>query len=374
MAALARTLAADGCEIHVATPDAIPTQHAFAGIAATFHRPPALPAVGGKGNAVSYADILLRIGYADPAMLIEALRAWQAGLRYIKPDLVVAEFAPTAMLAARVASLPMVAIGTGYTIPPLETPMPFTQAWSTPPPGRLAAVEAEALGAMNTALTAMGAAPLPNVAALFDVQELIRFGYPALSHYPQQAALPWVAPHIMEAGGAVPDWPPGHGMRVFAYLNAGHPLCATVLRAIAARRLPTVLHIPGLPSPALEAMVGAAAMECVRLHTEPVRMAAVLAECEVVVCHGVGTLSAGLAAGKRVLHLPGHLEQDMVLFRLLQGRLGTGVLRDAEPVQVEAALDAILREPVYLRRAVAFARGHAGVAGNVVVMNNSGQD
>ena len=64
----------------------------------------------------SIADILMRKGYADDARLENALGAWKSILKFIDPDLVVLDYAPTARLAAG-EQFKTIVIGTGFTIP-----------------------------------------------------------------------------------------------------------------------------------------------------------------------------------------------------------------------------------------------------------------
>lgn len=370
LAALARRLVADGHEIHVATPLQSPVHLAFKGINAFFHRPPALNPTGGEGYAASYAQVLLRSGWSDTDQLTSAIQGWGKGFRKIAPDLILVEFAPTAMLAAQTTTIPVVAIGTGYTLPPLAIPMPFTQGWRVPAEGQLEAVEAEALLAMNTALTRLGSEPLQHVAALFRTQGNIVCGFPELSHYPQQASYPWVGPIYSMSGGVKPAWPPHQGPRVFAYLQASHPHFVPLLKAIAERRLPTILYAANLSQSEFVRIaedIDPAVLNLVSLHTTPVCMETVLADCDIVVCHGIATLSAALAAGKRVMHLPSHLEQHMVFHRLVTGRLGTGAPRNAKSAWVDAALGALLDDPLYHREATAFATRHATVTPDYAV-------
>ena len=361
IASFARSLAMAGCETHVVVPSTIRIRHAFDEGGTFFHRPPSLRGSGGQGYADSYADILLRCGWSNPDKLSSALKAWGQGLRRIAPNLVVAEFAPVAMLAARIAGIPVIAIGTGYTLPPSETPMPFTQAWNTPAPGRLDAVEREALTAINAALAGLDTKQLPHVASLFDTRANLLCGFPELSHYPQQELQPWIGPIYQDSTAERPDWPNHNGDRVFAYLNPAHPHFGALLQAVTLRRLPTVLHAPGLTLPVFGAIareIGGGVPESVSLQQSPVCLKTALTECDVVVCHGVGTLSAALAAGKRVLHLPSHLEQDMVFHRVAVGKLGTGVPRLASSARVGAALDDLLTNNEFAHRAALFAERH----------------
>ena len=53
--------------------------------------------------AVSYADLLMHGGYAAPDALRGLMTGWRDVLDRTTPDLLIADFAPTAMLAARVS-------------------------------------------------------------------------------------------------------------------------------------------------------------------------------------------------------------------------------------------------------------------------------
>lgn len=360
LAAVARLLAADGHEVHAVLPGVAAGQAVFAGCAAGVHRAPMLRGNAGTGYADSYAEVLLRCGWTDPAQLGTVLRAWDHGLRRLAPDLLVADFAPNAMLAARAAGIPVIALGTGFTVPPACTPMPFTRAWDTPRPGRLEALEAEAVAGANTALAGLGGAPLPSLAALFDAQARFLCSFPELDHYAQRGPAPWHGPIYARRDGIEPDWPDLPGPRVFAYVHAGHPHFTTLLQALATRRLPTVMYAAGLTPAQVQGVADPDILRFVRFHGAPLRLDAALAGCDIVACHGVATVSAALAAGKPVLHLPGHLEQDMVLYRVSQQGLGTGTLSGTAAAWVGAALTSLLDDAAYGVRAAAFARRHQG--------------
>lgn len=345
MAALARQFVANGYEVHVAAPPRIPVRLAFTGIEAVFHCSPTLRSTGAEGYAVSYADVLLRSGWSDPAQLVAALQAWGRLIRSVMPDLMVVEFAPTAMLAARSAGVPVRAVGTGFTLPPLEVPMPWTLWWRPEPRHQLQAAEDAAVTAIGTALTTVGGPALPSVASLFEGVELVRCGLPRLSHYPQQERLAWTGPLFAGDVGVTPAWPAGPGPRVFAYLDTAHPHFAPFVAAVAARCLPTVLYAPDLTPARFSAVLALAGLDvpaCVAVHAEPVRLHDALAAAHVVACHGVATLSAAVLAGRRVLHLPGHLEQAMVSRRLVWSGLGVGVPREAGLGWVGRGLDQVL--------------------------------
>ncbi|TNF37887.1 MAG: hypothetical protein EP329_01965, partial [Deltaproteobacteria bacterium] len=65
----------------------------------------------------SFADILGACGWVDPAVVGALMKSWDALLALARPAVVVADHAPTLLLAAR-GRLPRVSVGLGFTTPP----------------------------------------------------------------------------------------------------------------------------------------------------------------------------------------------------------------------------------------------------------------
>jgi UDP:flavonoid glycosyltransferase YjiC (YdhE family) len=86
--------------------------------------PPALP----SGRApVNYSDLLLECGFDDATALSARVHAWVELYRWLKPGMVVLDYAPTAQLAAYICGLPSVLVGSAFYIPPCTDPLPSIQ-------------------------------------------------------------------------------------------------------------------------------------------------------------------------------------------------------------------------------------------------------
>src|SRR5690242_5607737 len=70
------------------------------------------------------SDILLNLGYDDARALHGALRAWRSTLALVAPDVVVADYAPMALVAGGLERIPRVTIGSGFALPPAGDPIP----------------------------------------------------------------------------------------------------------------------------------------------------------------------------------------------------------------------------------------------------------
>jgi len=83
-------------------------------------------------SSVSMGDWLGDAGLADASTLRKVLLGWAALLDEIKPDLVIADYAPGAGMAAR-GRIPLAVTGNGYTLPPAEMPFfPFLHMAAPP--------------------------------------------------------------------------------------------------------------------------------------------------------------------------------------------------------------------------------------------------
>lgn len=67
----------------------------------------------------SYNHAVWNFGFHSTKFVFTRLQLWNALFARIKPDLVIADFAPCALMAAR-GDFPTIALGNGYTLPPVN--------------------------------------------------------------------------------------------------------------------------------------------------------------------------------------------------------------------------------------------------------------
>lgn len=77
---------------------------------------PRLP-FSGRETSYTFADILATFGFNNVSLLSSHLRAWQAILVSVEPDLVLTDHAPGLVLAAR-GKVPTIVIGSHFAVPP----------------------------------------------------------------------------------------------------------------------------------------------------------------------------------------------------------------------------------------------------------------
>lgn len=321
------------------------------------HRVAGLPAA--QGNL---AETLFNCGYLEPAALRGVLTGWRSLFAQLRPDLVVADYAPTAILAARGMGLPSAAVGNGFSSPPAGRPLPAMRDWDQMPAERLASSEARVLDTANMLLREFGAAtPFAYAADLFAGDLPLLCTWPELDHYarPHDDSVRWLGSNFLVDAGVEPHWPPGDGPKVFAYVKAAHPAHEAVLRALVDEGCRTLVYMP-------EVAAGGGAEPPVRspllrYADGPVALQQALAQADLYVSHaGEATLAQTLLAGVPVLMLPAHTEQFLCARRVAASGAGYNAAFLKTVPDWRGAVRRMLDDPAYREAAQAFAARHAG--------------
>jgi UDP:flavonoid glycosyltransferase YjiC (YdhE family) len=332
----------------------------FAGIpfvaAPATHQPPAVPVTGSS----TFADLLHNNGCATDDELWSLVAAWRHLFDLVRPDVVVMEFSPVALLALQGYPARRVVLGTGFYCPPDVSPLPDLRPWRKNYPDRLLRTETRVLDRLNGVLTRLGEPPLGRVGELYTrVEANFLATLPELDHYGERAGACYVGP-ISSVDGVPPRWPAGHGPRVFAYLR---PFATLRVLLGALQRLggPTLIHMVGLEIAPLQQ----AAPAHMRFESEPLDMDPTARECDLAVLYAPHDTTARLLlAGKPLLLLPQHLEQRIVAARA--ARLGAAVtVADGEAKQMVAGLQAVVAEPRFGEAARRFAARHATTSSRI---------
>ncbi len=309
---------------------------------------------------VSLAEILLTCGYLNANALQGLFVGWRSLLGSLKPDLVVADYAPTAILAARSLGIHSAAIGIGFSMPPDVSPLPSMRDWEAVAHGRVEAADKQMLGSINSVLQSTGTAPLKRAAQALQGDSPLLLTWPELDHYGRDT-LPegqrWWGPSMLPQAGSAPVWPQGEaGPKVFAYLKTEHPDHAAVLQALVKSGCRTLCYLPsvasGKPAPVVSPLIHYA--------SGPVDLAATLKECELCICHaGEGTIAPALLAGVPVLLLPTQTEQFLISRRLVTTGAAVNAAQLRRPVNYVELIASMLGACTYRDAAQTFAKRHA---------------
>ncbi|MGA0116099.1 MAG: glycosyltransferase [Burkholderiales bacterium] len=355
---LAPKLLERGHELHIAAREIAGACRAVAGLPITVHQAPlCLNTYSGlQDPPLNFAEILMRYGYLDPPMLRAMVIAWRSLLRVTGAKLVIADHAPTALIAARLSGIATAVVGTPFSVPPDVHPSPNMRPWVDVPAARLADSDARVLAVINAALPA-GAAPVTEISRIFSGAGRLFAGVPELDPYLPRDPGDYLGMHTLSTGSAAPSWPTGNGPRVFCYFHADYRHIERALQAVAECGARVLVYVNGLPAPLAQRFTGAG----LQFASTLLDMRRLVEECDLCVCHGnIGTALSMLGGGRPLLVLPKHLEQFLLGRALEQIGAGRVVLADDEAPDIAGSLRAMLADAAFAGKARAFAERYRG--------------
>lgn len=367
---IAERLAARGHEITIAARDVERAHSVFDGAVKVVPAPVCAKTYGGLAEPpLNYAEILMRYGYLDAPQMKGLVRAWRGLIELARADVVIADHAPTALLAARGRPAARVAFGSPFGVPPAISPTPGMRSWIEVPAQRLASSDASVLKVINASLPA-DAPRLGAVHEIFDGAARLYTGVPELDPYGTRDSGDYLGLHTGTIGAGPPRWPDGAGPRIFTYLHADYRHIDATLAALAANGARCVVFLLG-GTPALSQKHQGPRLV---FSDGPVDLGAALDQADLCVSHGnSGTVIGALRAGKPMVLLPEHLEQFLTASRLEKLGSARVVHPDGPAPDIAGALASAIGDPELARAAREFALRHREPAVDTIAERAAGR-
>lgn len=272
---------------------------------------------------LNHAELLMRMGYDAPDHLHGLIGAWRQAFELLRPDRVVCDAAPSAMLAASSLDIPVLCVDNGFFMPPVSAPLPKLREDAPDASDRLLASERAALDVINQVMQRLRR---PAFARLADVylHSVWYRNWVEFSHFGKHSADRHVGQiHTNGIGAAVPRWPAGEGPKLFCYLKIGHPQSMNVLEQASQLGYRVLTYLPGFSTDFLEKLRRSGR---VAVSDAPINLSALDDDIEIGIWPGATEAFARcLDKGMRTLFLPVSAE-DQLSCRALQ--------RAGVPVQI----------------------------------------
>ena len=250
-----------------------------------------------RRNVATMGDILAQLGLDRPGCLAAMVSGWDAIFAAFRPDVVVADYAP-ALLAAAKGRIASISVGDYFSCPPAELEH-FPSLTGAPN----AYDEDELLDIVDADLASVGRPALAGLPALFAADRVMVGNFAELDAYRALRTGGYCAPSVKlpladsEGGG-------GEELFIYAY-NRIAPENA-IWQGLAATRRKVRVHM-GDPTPAHHAMFKRLAL----IHApQPVPFPDIARRSRVAISYGGnGFVSACLIAGLPLVVMPFDLEK-----------------------------------------------------------------
>ncbi len=319
---------------------------------------PVLPALSGllprtaETPGRDLIDILASLGFDDAATIERQIVAWRGLIETARPALVVADYSPGAVLAAR-GRVPVLAVGTPFCTP-YATDGHFAAFGEEPgDAGR----ERSVLAAINAALIALDGAPAADIPDAIVPTDCLPAGFAELDPYADARRHPLLPPIIEQCASA-----PGKGADIAVFLPASLKNDAVVVATLLGIGRPVHMDATDLePEPRHFYETRG-----VRITPHPIEADEVARSARVLLSHGgFHTVCRGFVAGVPQVVIAA--DRDKQFQGKAVERLGVGRMVARRHLSLPALREAITEvaeDPRFGERARALAPGfrerHAG--------------
>jgi UDP:flavonoid glycosyltransferase YjiC (YdhE family) len=293
-------------------------------------------------RAAGYSDVLRAQGWGDVATLRGLTEGWINLYRMFRPDLVVADYSPTAVLAANIARRPHVLIGNGFELPPAVSPLPPFPGFSWATAEQAADSEASVLENASRIGQALRGARLDALRDLVSPARALFATWPELDHYGPRDGARYIGPLLGKIGGPAFAWPAEtHAHKVFAFVRPDTEHVAEILPAL--KRLDA--NVICVASGFSDAQLAPHAAPNVAFSRGLVDLSSLTAEAHLCLSYGAeGTVNTFLLAGVPQVIAPRQVEAFMAVRRIEALGAGSG-LRGRQSVEtIQQALEAVLTQ------------------------------
>lgn len=264
------------------------------------------PSREGGGQIISCAHVLRNTGFGNPIELQGLASAWKQLIELVQPSAMLFDHSPTALLAARSFSVRKFIVGSGFSLPPDENPLPIIRPTENYGIEALAEDENSIVVNANTYLQEETCDTICSLSQLYYPNDgAYVFTVPKLDPFGPREDVSYMGAVSNDAGES-PQWPNGHGPRVFAYLKPFKHIegLLTILRQSGAR---TIAYIPGI-KPSFNENQG---FSNILFADSPINTNQAAKDCDFAVLNGTSTsVTQMLLAGKPMLNIPLVLEQE----------------------------------------------------------------
>jgi UDP:flavonoid glycosyltransferase YjiC (YdhE family) len=279
---------------------------------AEVHRLPAWPTpeTGGPPSSATMTDNFVAVRMNEPSVVHDMIVAWDRLLTRVNPSLVIADYAPAVSLAAR-GRIPLMQIGSGYTLPPHDLGR-FPPLHDLSP---LANRDEVTLDAVNGALGRLALRKLERLPQVFAGDARLVYALPLID--------PYVSMRSPAADGPMIDYTPrarnADARDVFVYIAHDTDVRADVLAALRPVARHVRIFAPQLSEGAQHELAQAGA----EIMTGHVLLSKALWRCRLAVhLGGSGIANEAVLAGVPQLSLTNHVERYLIGVALERAGIG----------------------------------------------------
>lgn len=324
-----------------------------------------LPTLTTSRQPLTYSEILQCNGYFSSQSLRYLVKAWQALSDLIKPDLIVYDYSPTAMLAYRKLAVPKIELGSSFFMPPKASPMPAFHNKNSISLQQRQEIDNHVIKSINHILVDEKLPPLKHVYELFDDTLQLINSYPELDCYQNREQGQYIGLLSATASGATVNWSiEKKSTRIFAYIKPSYAKIKELMGALVKTGAEVRAYIPNCPKEISDKL----ASDNIQISSRPYDMEEALNGCDICICHGGhDTVVQSLLAGVPLLLIPQYIEQLETATAVAKLKAGLIAAPNEEQNNLQEKLQTLSSDKNYLFSAGQFAERYSHMTSKVCV-------
>lgn len=258
---------------------------------------------------INFTETLFHVGYQHEDRLADRLSQWIQLYTSIKPDLLIFDHSPTAMLASRELDIPKILLGSSFTVPPNESPLPAYKFWDANriPMRFLHDSENRCVETINNALSTHKIQKINRVHEIYEADHTFIDTSPLLDVYKIRNNVEYLGVFKRPDIGCPPVWPKSDTPRVFVYVKERYKKISTLLAACKNTHCHFLIYCEGLSLEIKKSF----SSDNIHFSDQPYRINEIIDSCDFAINHGSSIAELVLQQGKPQLLLPMQMEQTM---------------------------------------------------------------
>lgn len=294
------------------------------------------------------ASIWMSKGYSDSEKLRTLINCWKNIFDLTQPDLILFDFAPTALLAARDYEVKKVVIGSGFSELEPEIPCQVLSPWVHNIDEIVSKHESYVVAVINKLLIDKNDS-IQYLGDLFDVDLTLLTTIPELDFYQRNLKNTiYLRPENILFQSHEVQWENNGRPKVFVYLKAYANSTKIIVNALLSLELDVIFCCPGLN----ERLINRFHRESFQVFRHSVHLEPLLQSAALIINHaGKGLVTEALLAGIPQLLSPFQIEQGITSEMLEKLGVGLTLPRVVTIHQTKKIIRSLIEQPAYAKAA-----------------------